>query len=141
MIDSHTKQKLAAYFAAQPVDAVYLFGSQATGNTNPMSDVDLAILYAPEADRERRFDIKLAVLARTSGGNMPDRSDVIDLDESPLALAYQAIRPKYILYEKNRAHMIAKETDIIRRYLDFRPSLAAIAKRHVELVGERGLVS
>ena len=39
---------LEPVFARYPVVAAYLFGSQASGATTPLSDVDIAVLLAPD---------------------------------------------------------------------------------------------
>jgi len=56
-------QKLAGVFKRYPqVQAVYLFGSQASGKAGPGSDLDLAIIPADASLKERKLDI-LAELA------------------------------------------------------------------------------
>lgn len=139
-MDKNMKAKLADYFAAQPVDVVYLFGSQATGKANTLSDIDIAILFSKDVDPDLRYAIKLDVLGMTSGGKLPDHSDVVDINDAPLALAYQAIFPKYILFMRNKNHMCQFEASTVKKYLDFRPTLYAISRRHIELIAQKGLV-
>lgn len=82
-MDQNTKAKLITYFAAQPVDVVYLFGSQATGKNNKMSDIDVAVLFAGGLTDSERFDLRLEYMSQVghfTGFN--DKAEVIDLDKN-----------------------------------------------------------
>jgi predicted nucleotidyltransferase len=48
--------------AKMPVDAVYLFGSQVSGNTTEYSDIDIAA-FAPGVDN-MNLDEKITIIAR-----------------------------------------------------------------------------
>jgi len=116
MPDLHILAKVFRRFAG--IDAVYLFGSQAAGNTRSDSDIDLAIVARSAAVRERRLDI-LADLARHGFDNV----DLVFLDTDDIVLNYEAVRQNQLVYQSrgfSRGEMYSK---VVRQYLDFLPYL------------------
>ncbi len=138
MITNADKQALTHYFAAQPVDAVYLFGSQATGKANKLSDVDIAVLFQDSLDSSGRFDKKIRMIGDV--GSILKRNDVevLDLVQASPMFRYEAIAPKNVLYARNRARMVSFETDAIRKYFDLRPLFVRLAKRKLALLAQKG---
>ncbi|MDZ7852765.1 MAG: nucleotidyltransferase domain-containing protein [Halomonas sp.] len=68
------------------LQAVYLFGSQVTGDASPQSDVDLAVLLPSPLSAEQRWDL-MATLA-----NRLDRDvDLVDLRRATTVMQYQVI--------------------------------------------------
>ena len=45
MLDDKKLNQLKKYFATQPVDVVYLFGSQVKGKSRSNSDLDIGVLF------------------------------------------------------------------------------------------------
>lgn len=122
MITDQQKRKLADYFSTQPVDVVYLFGSQATGREHTASDVDIAVLFRPDVDRRTRFDLRLqftSAVGRITGH--PDHSDVIDLEEAPLALQMDAIRSRTLIVERDHTRSSQFDATVRTRYFDYVP--------------------
>ncbi|MBI5620550.1 nucleotidyltransferase domain-containing protein [Candidatus Gottesmanbacteria bacterium] len=140
MITNVQKQKLAAYFAAQPVDAVYLFGSQATGKDNSLSDVDIAVLFREGLDSRARSNKKIEMIGDV--GSILKRNDVeiLDLDQAPPVFRYQAIAPKNTIYSNNITRMVSFEMDAIQKYFDLRPLLAFAARRKLALLAQKGFL-
>ncbi len=138
MITKVDKQNLSRYFAAQPVDVVYLFGSQATGQANKLSDVDIAVLFQESLDSSDRFDKKIEMIGEV--GSILKRNDVevLDLAQATPFFRYEAIAPKNVLYARNRTRMITFETDAIRKYFDLRPLFVRLAKRKLALLAQKG---
>ena len=138
MITRADKQALAGYFATQPVDAVYLFGSQATGKANKLSDVDIAVLFHENMDSSARFDQKILMIGDV--GSILKRNDVevLDLAQAPPIFRYEAIAPKTVLYTGNRTRMVSFETDAIQKYFDLRPLLVRLTKRKLALLAQKG---
>ena len=73
--------RLAAYFAATPLKAVYLFGSYARGDADAQSDIDLLL----ETDGVRRGALDLARMRRELGELL---SIPVDLCEQHKVLKY-----------------------------------------------------
>ena len=81
-------QVLSEVFRRYPdVQAVYLFGSFATGNAHAESDLDLAVVPRHSAVRARKLEI-LADLARCGFCNV----DLVFLDTDDIVLKYEAVR-------------------------------------------------
>lgn len=100
------------------IKLVYLFGSQVTGETGPMSDYDFAV-YFNEQNKMKMFDLKFKLqdeISRTLG---TDRVDLVVLNttESP-ELEYNIIKEGKIIYEKEPYRVIV-EPQILNRYFDF----------------------
>lgn len=119
-MDESVKHSLAAYFATQPVDAVYLFGSQATGNVNAMSDIDVAVLFAEGLSDSERFDLRLAYMSQVGRlTGFADKAEVIDLGKVPLALQFSAIHPRQELYVRHPSRRTLFEAEVASRYFDY----------------------
>ena len=101
---------------------VYLFGSQVTGQTGPLSDMDLAILLTPEADG-RSVRASFAHAAAVALGT--DRIDVILLNQAPIELAYAIIAEGELLFRRDKATLVEYEALILSKYGDYLPVLRA----------------
>ena len=119
---------LAEVFQSEPaIAAAWLFGSVASGRATPFSDVDFAVLLgrgAPEGldcfvllDRLAR---KLADVLRISERDV----DVAALNGQGVVFQYQVIRSGRLLYEADPKARALFVWSVLRRYLDFRPTLA-----------------
>lgn len=84
-------ERLTAGLSKLPIVRAYLFGSQARGDSGPLSDVDVAILPAAQVQPRERADLaeRVATLAAHIYG-VP-RGDAVLLDDAPPALAFAAI--------------------------------------------------
>lgn len=100
------------------IQAVYLFGSVASGKTHAESDLDLAIVPRRAQLREQRLDI-LADLARAGFDNV----DLVFLDTTDIVLKYEAIRQNRVIYQADDFDRGAMYSKIVRQYLDFLPYL------------------
>ena len=114
------------------LDAVYLFGSHATGRTHAESDLDLGLVGDAEALDARKLDI-LTELAR----NGFDRVDLVLFDTAPPALAHEIVKHNQLLFAREHVPTSTLYSNAIRRYLDFAPFLrvqaAAYRKRVIRL--------
>jgi uncharacterized protein YutE (UPF0331/DUF86 family)/predicted nucleotidyltransferase len=114
-IDPRLKKVFQSYPAIQ---AVYLFGSRATGKTHPGSDLDIAIVPGDNGVRNQKLNI-LTDLARLGIDNI----DLVFLDTEDLVLKYEAVKHNHLIYQKepfSRGEMYSK---VVRQYLDFEPYL------------------
>lgn len=94
------------------VIAIILFGSHATGNAGPLSDIDLCIV----ADRAITGPQKNEVLS--FGSRIVELSLFWDL---PLTIKFRVIRDGIILYCKNPELFHRITMDTVREYLDTEP--------------------
>jgi predicted nucleotidyltransferase len=100
------------------IQAVYLFGSSASGRTNAESDLDLAVLADDTSLRGRKLDI-LAELAGKGFCNV----DLVFLPADDIVLQHEAVRLNRIVYQRPDFDGSSVFSFFVRRYLDFLPYL------------------
>ena len=100
------------------IQAVYLFGSVASGKAHPRSDLDLAVIPRHASVRAQKLDI-LADLARHGFCDV----DLVFLDTSDIVLKYEAIRQNRLVYQAEDFDAAGTYSLIVRQYLDFLPYL------------------
>lgn len=107
--------KIREYFKREPhVLFAILFGSQATGKTTKMSDIDVAV-YLHNVEHKRFFDMRLKFMSNCPGKG---EKDVVILNDSPPLLAYEIVsRGKPILLKDKKA-FISFKAKAFCRYLD-----------------------
>lgn len=118
MLTPFQRQKIKEYFAKQPVEVVYLFGSQATGKANKLSDVDFAVLFKPSLSSSKRFDLRLEFMSELGRILKRDDAEVVDLEEAPVALRYSAIAPRHQIYIADDDKRAVFEAETTSRYFD-----------------------
>jgi len=96
------------------IQAVYLFGSAASGHAHPDSDIDLAVISADTSAREKKLDI-LADLADRGFCNI----DLVFIDENDLILANEAIRQNKLISATDDFDRGTTYSNIVLKYLDF----------------------
>jgi len=100
------------------VQAVYLFGSVASGKTHADSDLDLAIVPGDASARAARLDI-LADLTRHGFCNV----DLVFLDAENILLKFQAVRQNQLIYSSTEFSPGDYFSITVRQYFDFLPYL------------------
>jgi predicted nucleotidyltransferase len=95
-----------------------LFGSRGRGSAHDRSDADLATGLA-RGGRLSATDLGEIVsrLERAARRHV----DLVLLDEAGPGLAYRAFRDGRVLFERDRAALVARKARAILEYLDFRP--------------------
>jgi predicted nucleotidyltransferase len=112
-------QLLSKVFQEYPgIQAVYVFGSRATGRARAGSDLDLAVVPRHNRVREKRGDI-LADLARYGFCDV----DLVFLDTDDIVLKYECVRQNRLVYQTQGFDRGALYSRIVRQYLDFLPYL------------------
>jgi uncharacterized protein len=101
------------------IQAVYLFGSYASGTARPDSDLDLAIVPQDSSARKQMLDI-MADLVR----HVHDKVDLVFLDSKDVVLRFEAIRHNRLVYRTLDFDPGAYTSRIAREYWDFLPYLA-----------------
>lgn len=112
---------------------VYLFGSQASGEVGPLSDIDLGVLLAPETPLARIRPQLESLLAAALAGRP---FDLIILNQAPIELAYAIIVQGKVLYERDRGERVEYEADVMSRYGDYLPYLRIQRQAILEGVGD-----
>ena len=106
------------YFATQPVDVVYLFGSQATGKTNKFSDTDIGVLFKKSLTKSERFDLRMGMIDELIG-LIKQNVDVVDLQEAPIALKFSAVFPRKEILVRNNNRRAVFEAETNSLYYDY----------------------
>lgn len=116
------KEKIREIAEKYQLKLVYLFGSQVTGKTGPLSDYDFAV-YLDEKDPKKRFDVRLKLISEVSEIFKTDKVDICVLNdiEGP-ELKYNIIKEGIVIFEKEPFKIIV-EPKIITEYIDFHSSL------------------
>ena len=111
--------RLVNVFSQYPdIQAVYVFGSSATGKTHADSDLDLAVVPRNAQAQNRKLDI-LTDLARQGF----DHVDLIFLDIDDIVLKYEAIKHNQVIYQTEDFDRGTFYSKVVRQYLDFLPYL------------------
>ena len=98
------------------VKFIILYGSQANGNSTPMSDIDLAIYY--DGDKKERFNFRIKI-----SGILNKKYDVQIFQDLPLQVKKEAIKGK-VLHQTDYdfffdiVMQVIKEYEFFRKYLD-----------------------
>jgi uncharacterized protein len=110
---------LKTVFKGYPaIQAVYLFGSSASGRVHAESDLDLAVLADENSLCGRKLEI-LTELAKNGFCNV----DLIFLPGDDIVLQHEAVRLNRIVYQRPDFDAASFFSLIVRRYLDFLPYL------------------
>ncbi len=118
MITGPQKEKIGEFAAQKPIELVYLFGSQASGETKPYSDYDFAVLFDQNLDKKARFEERLAIISFLTQLLGTDKVDVIDLALAPPALRYEAIAPRVVIFTKSEDERVTFEQKSLAEYFD-----------------------
>jgi uncharacterized protein len=129
---------LSAVLARQgDVVAAYLFGSLARRQVGPLSDVDIAVLLAPELGEEAVVERQLDLMVALDDLD-PRELQVTLLNHASPVLVYQVVRDGILFYERSKPQRIDFEVRAMQRYFDVRPMLdfhAQVLMRQIQEVG------
>jgi len=119
MLSNSQMDNLKGLFQSNPqIKLVYLFGSQVSQKTGPLSDYDFAF-YVKEKDKKKLFDLKLDLIGKLSQILKSDKIDVVILNEveSP-ELKYNIIKDGKLIFEREPYRLLI-EPQILNDYFDF----------------------
>ena len=111
--------KLVASDFAQ-LQLVYLFGSQVSGNTGPLSDFDLGILLNQTNEEET---IRVEIAHRLAKGFGTNRVDVILMNHVPVTLAFNIIAQGECIYQIDAGTRVEYEAQVLSKHGDYLPVL------------------
>ncbi|MBI5841324.1 MAG: nucleotidyltransferase domain-containing protein [Chloroflexi bacterium] len=100
------------------IQAVYVFGSAASGRLHDESDLDLAVYSHDSSIHAQRLDI-LADLTRQGFNNV----DLVFLDKNDVVLRFEAVRQNRLIYCAKDFDASAFFSLVLRQYFDFAPYL------------------
>lgn len=110
---------LMAWVRTQPeVIALYLYGSQAEGRANVLSDLDLAVMVRPDLAQSQLWRLEDRWAAQ-----WPAAVDLCLLNLAPLSLRYQITAQGQRLWTADVNRVAEIESLIWREYWDMHPKL------------------
>jgi predicted nucleotidyltransferase len=115
------------------IQAVYLFGSVASGKENPQSDLDLAIYPRNSLLREKKLDILADITAR--GFN---NVDIIFLDIPDIVVRFEAVCQNRLIYCAQDFDAGSFFSLTIRQYFDFLPYLKIQREAYKQRILQNG---
>ncbi|MBM3213253.1 DUF86 domain-containing protein [Candidatus Poribacteria bacterium] len=108
--------KLHSIFKLQDgIIAIYLFGSQVRGNTDPFSDYDFAVLFTNGYDGDKKRKIIRDLLCNVFSVVGQDKADIIDLSEAPLWFQEVVLKTGKVIYETDREERIVYENELFHK--------------------------
>lgn len=112
--------------ATEPgIHAAYLFGSRSRGRPRPDSDLDVALLLAPEVDAGP-VQLRVMELLEGAAGSAP--IDVVVLNEAPAALGYRVLRDGVLLIDNDHRARIEHWVRTVDSYLDMEPARRVLSE-------------
>jgi len=133
-VDTERRERLAAAFDRDGVVGAMLIGSQARGEPQPLSDVDIAVWHAPGLDSTGRFRLRLDLIAAADAALGTEEIDLIMLNDAPPLLRQRAMEEGIRLLERDRDERVRLETKAI---IDFRDT-APLREQLGEALRRRG---
>ncbi|HOW13693.1 nucleotidyltransferase domain-containing protein [Methanosarcina sp.] len=132
------EQKLREFFSEfDNVTLAYLFGSTVRGESNCLSDIDIAVLLDDTLLQKESFDLQLELISKLTEVLKTDDIDLVVLNDSPLLLTYNIIRDGIIL-KSDEPLRVKFETKIMSRYLDERYHIERHAKESLKRIAKSG---
>ncbi len=113
--------KLQSIFVKHGVVAAYAFGSQIEGHSDPMSDLDLGVLYGRQ---EKSVNKILSLQADLQAVCSPIPLDLIVLDKARNNVAFNAITNGSLIFSSDENLRRNFEENVLRIYHDFAPFMA-----------------
>jgi predicted nucleotidyltransferase len=115
----HRLETLGATLSAAcpAIRFAYLFGSAATGQLGPSSDVDIAIYVDPQEDVAR---CRLEAARVTASHLGIDEIDLVALNSAPLSVTGRILATRRILLDRDPFLRHRYESLTARMYQDFR---------------------
>lgn len=103
-----------------PVQLAYLFGSQVSGKTGTLSDIDIGVLLENRTMEQTHEQILTTIFVELTRALHTDFIDLIDLEKASTLLAYNIVTKGRLLCTKDATftHRFAFHT--IQQFEDFR---------------------
>ena len=120
------------------VVALYAFGSLASGDLKPLSDLDFAILISRELDQQKRFDGHLDLIGTFNQVLGTDEVDLVMMNDAPMRFSYSIIKSGKLIYCRDLTELAEFIERTTKLYLDFRFFRDAFDKAYLKGIGYNG---
>jgi predicted nucleotidyltransferase len=102
----------------------YIFGSQITGKTGPLSDYDFAVFLSQKPSFQFKYKLKNKLLSILDIKQV----DLVILNDAPIELKYNVIATGKVIFQKNSIVRTEFEANTLSQYFDYLPVLRAQKK-------------
>ena len=130
---------LPAILEDEPVQLAYLYGSSATGQTTPFSDVDVALVVGDAIRPLERLKLILRVQLSLADQCAVRDADVRVIDDAPLVFRGRVVTDGTLVYSRDERARVAFETTTRMRYFDYLPIHLELQAGFFDNIRERGL--
>ena len=100
--------------------ALFAFGSLATGDLKPLSDLDFGVLVSGKLDQHKRFDKHLDLIGKFNEVLKTDEVDLVMMNDAPMRFSHNIIKSGKLLHCKSNIDLTDFIEKTIKLYLDFR---------------------
>ena len=119
-------------FKSHPVRFAYLYGSFATGNAHPFSDIDIAI-YTGGVSSAKSLELELSLsVAFDDKLDCNAKSEVRTMNHLPLIINGTIISEGLLLFSADEVERVDFETRIRSAYFDFVPVIQNYQRIYLE---------
>jgi predicted nucleotidyltransferase len=121
-------------FCSRPVLFAYLYGSYATGNVHPFSDVDVGVYIDDVSDinyLELELSLSLEIDAKIGSGI---RAEVRIINKLPLVITGNIITEGSLIYSINENVRVDFETSVRKAYFDFLPVIKTYQNTYIDSI-------
>ena len=121
-------------FSNRPVLFAYLYGSYATGNLHPFSDLDIGIYIDDVSDikyLELELSLSLEIDDKIGSGG---RTEVRIINNLPLVVIGNIITEGRLIYSINENVRVDFETSVRKAYFDFLPVIKIYQNTYKESI-------
>jgi predicted nucleotidyltransferase len=80
------------------IEALYAFGSLATGELQQLSDLDFGILVASTLDKDKRFYKHLDLIGLFTETLRTDEIDLVLMNDAPIRFSFNILKMGNLLY-------------------------------------------
>ena len=105
-------------FRRHHVSFAYLFGSKAKGTATSRSDRDIAVHFSSKMKIKDRLKSRLRLWSSLSDVWPGETVDLVDLEEAPLLLRFNAIKDGKLLYCADDKKRIWFDVPTMKEYFD-----------------------
>lgn len=100
--------------------ALYAFGSLASDDLKPLSDLDFGILVSSKLDKQKRFDKHLDLIGTFNEVLKTDEVDLVMMNDAPMRFSHNIIKSGKLLYCADSGELTDFVEKTVKLYLDFR---------------------
>ena len=114
----------------------YLFGSQATGNVTPMSDVDIAVFFDERLSSAEQFRLRLHLIGILCQALQRNDVELAVLNDEAIVLRYEVLNTGRLIFSRSDEAQIEFFVRSIREYFDTEPLRAFFREKMKQQIRE-----